>query len=146
MSNNKNLNALQHNSNKKSPNRLDGNNEFKINDCIRMHNEASNLNSTLILTENEFLVDELENDVEEENVVEATNRMLLNENGSGEENKSKHELASGSLDLNILDKIMPIPTDLPMLKSPKEKTTMTSLIASEDTVKSSDYSSDTEFY
>ena len=144
MSNNKNLNALQHNSNKKSPNRLDGNNEFKINDCIRMHNEASNLNSTLILTENEFLVDELENDVEEENVVDATNRMLLNENGP--ENKSKQELVSDSLDLNILDKIMPIPTDLPMLKSPKEKTTITSLIASEDTVKSSDYSSDTEFY
>jgi hypothetical protein len=111
-----------------------------------MHNEASNLNSTLILTENEFLVDELENDVEQENAVEENNQMLLNENGSEKENKKKQELVSDSLDLDILDKIMPIPTDLPILKSPKEKTTITSLIASEDTVKSSDYSSDTEFY
>jgi len=59
--------------------------------------------------------------------------------------------------LNLIHKIAPVPTvsprdvDLDKIKAAKEKTTITSLIestdlASNENVKSSDFSSDSEFY
>ena len=76
-----NLNVINQNTAKKSPNRLEGNNEFKISECIRMHNEASNLNSTLILTENELLVED--------------DDVLGDEEGRDKTNRSKDPVVGG---------------------------------------------------
>ena len=127
-----------------------------------MHNEASNLNSTLILTENELLVEdddvlgeEGDNEAEKNDTIEITNRIT---NGNHLELPNEDEqVVADSLDLNLINKIAPVPTmsprdiDLDKIKAAKEKTPITSLIestdlASNENVKSSDFSSDSEFY
>ena len=132
-----------------------------------MHNEASNLNSTLILTENELLVEDddvlgdeegRDNEAEKNDTIEITNRMT---NGNHLElpndDDDDEQVVADSLDLNLIHKIAPVPTvsprdvDLDKIKAAKEKTTITSLIestdlASNENVKSSDFSSDSEFY
>jgi ankyrin repeat protein len=83
-----------HNSVKESPNRHhDLNNEFKISNCIRLHNEATNLNSTLILTENELMD---ENEIDEE---------IL----AGEKCEDEKQVTD-SLDVHLLTKIAPLPS------------------------------------
>ena len=84
---------------KNTPTRLGP--DFKIADCIRIHNETSNLNSTLILTENEAIEGDEETESATGGGVEAAEQKTLEVNAA--------DSVSESLDACLLEKIAPIP-------------------------------------
>lgn len=102
-----------------------------------MHNETSNLNSTLILTENELMDGEESATLNDENTADLSKTPILNQNFENNENL----IISESLDNNLLDKIAPI-TSLDNLQILTTEKLNENLNPSEFSSNSSSYDSD----
>ena len=69
-----------------------------------MHNETSNLNSTLILTENELIDGEEGATLNDGNTADLNETPIVDQN----DNNNANQIVSESLDLDLLNKIAPI--------------------------------------